>query len=129
MNVHSMGKYDDKIEERLFPEIDIKYVNAFNVALEKDGCCGNTRKYYMKTLRAVLNKAIKEKEASVSTYPFGNGGFEISKLEEETRKRYLLAEDLDLIKNSPQISLWNIHGGCFCFPITVLVSAMWIWLH
>lgn len=97
-----MGKYDDKIEERLFPEIDIKYVNAFNVALEKDGCCGNTRKYYMKTLRAVLNKAIKEKEASVSTYPFGNGGFEISKLEEETRKRYLLAEDLDLIKNSPQ---------------------------
>lgn len=100
--LHVMGKYDDKIEERLFPEIDIKYVNAFNVALEKDGCCGNTRKYYMKTLRAVLNKAIKEKEASVSTYPFGNGGFEISKLEEETRKRYLLAEDLDLIKNSPQ---------------------------
>lgn len=81
-----MGKYDDKIEERLFPEIDIKYVNAFNVALEKDNCGGNTRKYYMKTLRAVLNKAIKEKEASMSTYPFGKGGFEISQLEEETRK-------------------------------------------
>lgn len=59
--LHVMGKYDDKIEERLFPEIDIKYVNAFNIALEKDGCCGNTRKYYMKTLRAVLNKAIKRK--------------------------------------------------------------------
>ena len=28
--LHVMGKYDDKIEERLFPEIDIKYVNAFN---------------------------------------------------------------------------------------------------
>lgn len=100
--LHVMGKYDDKIEERLFPEIDIKYVNAFNVALEKDKCSGNTRKYYMKTLRAVLNKAIKEKEASLSTYPFGKGGFEISTLEEETRKRYLLSEDLNLIKNSPQ---------------------------
>ena len=100
--LHVMGKYDDKIEERLFPEIDIKYVNAFNVALEKDGCCGNTRKYYLKTLRALLNKAIKEKEASPTTYPFGSGGFEINSLEEETRKRYLLSEDLALLKDTPQ---------------------------
>ena len=65
-----------RMKERLFPEVDIKYVNAFNVALEKDNCCGNTRKYYLKTLRALLNKAIKEKEASPTTYPFGSGGFE-----------------------------------------------------
>ena len=53
---------------------------------KKDNCCGNTRKYYLKTLRALLNKAIKEKEASPTTYPFGSGGFEINSLEEETRK-------------------------------------------
>ena len=33
-----------RMKERLFPEVDIKYVNAFNVSLEKDNCCGNTRK-------------------------------------------------------------------------------------
>ena len=80
--LHVLGKYDKKIKERLFPEVDIKYVNAFNVALEKDNCCGNTRKYYLKTLRALLNKAIKENEASPTTYPFGSGGFEINSLEE-----------------------------------------------
>ncbi|MDR1562977.1 MAG: hypothetical protein LBS54_07875 [Dysgonamonadaceae bacterium] len=29
----------------------------------------------MKALRAILNKAIQEKEASASTYPFSKGGF------------------------------------------------------
>ena len=32
----------------------------------------------LKTLRAVINKAIKEKAASNNTYPFGKGGFEIN---------------------------------------------------
>lgn len=56
----------------------------------------------LKTLRAVINKAIKEKAASNNTYPFGKGGFEINKLAEETAKRYLLPTELELIKNSPQ---------------------------
>lgn len=80
----------------------MKYINRFNLEMEKDGCCGNTRKYYLKTLRAVVNKAIKEREASSNTYPFGKGGFEIGKLAEETAKRYLSPQDLELIKNSPQ---------------------------
>ena len=80
----------------------MKYINRFNLEMEKDGCCGNIRKYYLKTLRAVVNKAIKEREASSNTYPFGKGGFEIGKLAEETAKRYLSPQDLELIKNSPQ---------------------------
>lgn len=100
--LHVMSKYDVKIKERLFSEIDVKYINRFNLNMEKDGCCGNTRKYYLKTLRAIINKAIKEKEASQSTYPFGKDGFEINKLAEETAKRYLLLKDLMLIKNSFQ---------------------------
>jgi len=42
-----MGKYDDKIEERLFPEIDIKYVNAFNVALENSNRKTETASVYI----------------------------------------------------------------------------------
>ena len=97
-----LAKYDPKIKERVFSELDIKYINRFNLEMEKDGCCGNTRKYYLKTLRAVMNRAIKEHEASSRTYPFGKNGFEIGCLEEETEKRYLQPKDLELLKNSPQ---------------------------
>lgn len=95
-------KFDKKIKERVFSEIDIKYVNKLNMFMEKNGCCGNTRKICLKTIRAVMNKAIKEKEAPQETYPFGANGLEINRLAEETTKRYLLAQELELIKNSPQ---------------------------
>lgn len=101
-DLHLFCKYDSKAKERLFSEIDVKYINRLNMAMEKNGCRGNTRMHTLKTLRAVINKAIKEKAASNNTYPFGKGGFEINKLAEETAKRYLLPTELELIKNSPQ---------------------------
>lgn len=97
-----LEKYDKKIKERTFAEIDFKYVSAFNAALEKRGCCGNTRRIYLKPLSVILNKAIKEKKCSSDTYPFGKGGFELGKLAEVTEKRYLLPQELELIKKSPQ---------------------------
>lgn len=102
--LHILEKYDKKIKERLFSEIDIRYVNALNVALERDGCRGNTRFGYIKTLRLILNKAIVEKVMSKDTYPFGEGGFSVNSLKEETRKRYLMDKDLLLLKNTPQES-------------------------
>ena len=125
-----LAKYDDKIEERLFSELDVKYINRFNLEMEKDGCCGNTRKYYLKTLRAVINKAIKEREASLNTYPFGKGGFEIGKLAEETAKRYLSPHDLELIKNSPQqnpvleLSCRVFLFSYLCFGMSFIDEAM-----
>ena len=108
--------YDKKLSKRLFTEIDIKYVRDFDAFLQtpresvckytngttrtiqRKGCCGNTRKGYMKQLRSILNLAIEAKEASRTTYPFGKGGFEVAKLEEETEKRYLPADYLAKIK-------------------------------
>ena len=100
--LHILEKYDKKIKERLFSEIDLKYVNALNIALIKDGCCGNTRFGYIKAVRLMWNKAIKDNEAPQDIYPFGKGGFSVNSLKEETRKRYLTDEDLMLIKESPQ---------------------------
>ena len=82
--LHLLELFDDNFSERVFPEIDIKYVKAFDVFLQKRECKGNTRKFYFKALRAVLNKAIQDGEASESTYPFGKGGFSVASLEEET---------------------------------------------
>ena len=73
--LHVLELFDEKLPERVFPEIDIKYVKSFDVFLQKRECKGNTRKFYFKTLRAVLNKAIQDGEASETTYPFGKGGF------------------------------------------------------
>ncbi len=101
-DLHLFCLYDSKARQRLFSDIDVKYINRLNRAMEANGCCGNTRMHTLKTLRAVINKAIKEKEASPSTYPFGKGGFEVGKLAEETEKRYLLPAELEQIKNKPQ---------------------------
>lgn len=70
------------------------------VFLQKRECKGNTRKFYFKALRAVLNKAIQDGEASESAYPFGKGGFSVASLEEETMKRYLPHEDMEKLKNT-----------------------------
>lgn len=96
--LHMLTLFDSKITERVFGEIDIRYVKRFDTFLQKRGNKGNTRKYYFKALRAILNKAIQDGEASNTTYPFGKGGFKITDLEEETPKRYLPDEYLHTLK-------------------------------
>ena len=98
--LHMLELFDNKFDKKVFSEIDIKYVKAFDVFLQKRECKGNTRKFYFKALRAILNKAIQDKEASESTYPFGKGGFNVAALEEETAKRYLPHEDMDKLKHT-----------------------------
>lgn len=98
--LHVLELFDEKLSERVFPEIDIKYVKSFDVFLQKRECKWNTRKFYFKTLRAVLNKAIQDGEASETTYPFGKGGFSISSLEEETTKRYLPHDSMFKLKTT-----------------------------
>jgi integrase len=84
-----LKKNDPTFSERIFNEIDLKYVNKFSEFLDQRGCVGNTKKYYIKTLRSLINKAIKEGKASEVTYPFGKNGYSIADLEQETDKRYL----------------------------------------
>ncbi|HJC27123.1 MAG TPA: site-specific integrase [Candidatus Alistipes stercoravium] len=95
-----LKKYDRKLDQRLFSDIDLRYVRGFDTFLQKRGCCGNTRKFYFKALRAILNRAKAEGIGSEATYPFGPGGFEVAKLEEATDKRYLPADELAKIKST-----------------------------
>ena len=70
-----LRSYDRKLDQRLFSDIDLRYVRGFDMFLQKRGCCGNTRKFYFKALRAILNRANAEGVGSVATYPFGRGCF------------------------------------------------------
>jgi integrase len=121
--LHMLELFDKKFDNKLFSEIDIKYVRAFDVFLQtpretvytskkgntrivqRKGNSGNSRRIHFKTLRAVLNAAITENEASLSTYPFGKGGFQVAKLGEETEKRYLPSNQLAKVKAEPEIEL------------------------
>lgn len=93
-----LKKYDKKLSQRLFSDIDLRYVRGFDLFLQKRTCSGNTRRFYFKALRAILNLANAEGVGSVATYPFGKGGFEVAQLGEVTEKRYLPVEDLQRIK-------------------------------
>ena len=55
-----LRSYDRKLDQRLFSDIDLRYVRGFDMFLQKRGCCGNTRKFYFKALRAILNRANAE---------------------------------------------------------------------
>ncbi|MBV5343112.1 site-specific integrase, partial [bacterium] len=110
--------FDKKFDQKLFSEIDIKYIRAFDTFLQmpresvyistkgnkrvvqRKGNSSNSRMIHFRTLRAVINQAIEAKEANTTTYPFGKGGFEVAKLAEETEKRYLPSEYLLKIKNT-----------------------------
>lgn len=88
---------DKKFHQRIFFEIDLKYVKEFDLFLQKREYKGNTRKYYMQTLRSVLNRAIEDKVAD-ELYPFGKNGFSVAKLKETTLKRYLPHEKMEKLK-------------------------------
>ena len=95
-----LSQYDPKLNQRLFSDIDLRYVRGFDTYLQKRGCCGNTRRFYFKALRAVLNRANAEGIGYEATYPFGRGGFEVARLEEATDKRYLPAAELSKLKTA-----------------------------
>ena len=93
--------HNPKFGNLVFSELDLKYINSFHEYLYSErGCANNTIKYYMRALRALLNKAITNKEASETTYPFGKNGYSVAGLTEETEKRYLPGEYLDKLKTA-----------------------------
>ncbi|NEW84555.1 MAG: site-specific integrase [Mariniphaga sp.] len=93
-----LKKNDCTFSKRVFNEIDLKYVKKFSEFLDQRGCVGNTKKYYIKTLRSLINKAIKDGEASDVTYPFGKNGYSIASLAQETDKRYLPSQYIEKMK-------------------------------
>jgi integrase len=142
-----LAVFDKKLGQKVFSEIDIKYVRAFDTFLQmpresvyisskgnkrvvqRKGNSSNSRMIHFRTLRAVLNQAIEAKEASMATYPFGKGGFEVAKLAEETEKRYLPTEYLMKIKNTVSNTKNNEYArklflfSYFCYGISFVDMA------
>ena len=55
-----LKSYDRKLDQRLFSDIDLRYVRGFDMFLQKRGCCGNTRKFYFQGWRDSVNRHNEE---------------------------------------------------------------------
>lgn len=80
-----------------FNEIDYSFLKRFEEHLRKRGMMDNSISVYMRTIRALFNKAIKEKQCSQEYYPFKE--YQISKLKNETTPRAISKEAIIQIKN------------------------------
>lgn len=133
---HTLSKFDPKFLKRVWSEIDYSYVKRFDSKLETEGnkgkgCAGNTRVYYLKGLRNMYNRAIKDKCAAKTVYPFGkDGGFSIAALEEDTPKRYIKSKDLEKVKtevatNEYREKVRKIFMFCYyCYGMSIRDAAL-----
>ncbi len=83
-----------------FTDIDIAFLNRWETFLWKS-CSGNGISNYMRTLRALYNRAIDEGYCDREYYPFKNtfnrSGYNIKKLETKTQKRAMTEDEMNKI--------------------------------
>jgi len=82
-----------KEKDIAFKHIDARELNKFKDYLISKGSMPNTISVHLRTLRAIYNRAIKEKAVSENLYPFKNFPIKIH----STEKRAIQKEDIDKI--------------------------------
>lgn len=120
---------DFKSNTRLrFSDIDIIFLRKYEQHLKKKQIQGNSISNYMRTLRAVYNRAIGEDIADRLLYPFKNtfnpGGYQISDLETAPTKRAIKFDDLIKIKNYNTKELTSLHDAKMYFLFSFLARGM-----
>lgn len=93
-----------------FTDINVEFLNNYEAFLSKT-CSGNGISNYMRTLRAIFNRAISYGVIKADIYPFKNQqnrlGYQISKVETETHHRAL---DYEQLKKIEQYNAKGIYG-------------------
>ena len=84
-------------DQLLFSEIDYQLLEKFSNHLVKKGLKINSISNYIRTIRAIYNKAIKLKVVERSFYPF----YDISIKSEKTAKRAISKDDILKLKHTP----------------------------
>ncbi|MFN8285477.1 MAG: site-specific integrase [Chitinophagales bacterium] len=79
-----------------FNQIDWSWLCKFETDCIERGCKESTISNYLRTLRALFNRAIKDKIITLDIYPFRD--YKIGKLNLETQKRALRLEQIELIE-------------------------------
>lgn len=89
-------------ENLLFTDIDYKFLMAYENHLRQFGAEDGGVSTYMRTIRAVINEAIRRGVIESNRYPFSTqfnkNGYSISKLKVKMNPRALSADDLEKLK-------------------------------
>lgn len=87
-----------------FADLTPSKLESFAKFLSREGCAAGGVAAYMRTVRVVVNKAIKEGTMAREAYPFKtarNEGFDMAKWKSTHKPRALDAEDMDKLKAFP----------------------------
>lgn len=80
-----------------FSEITFRFLKKYETHLRSTGLKDTTISSYLRSLRAVINRAIKDDVCKQEYYPFNK--YKISDLDHTTEKRAISKEDIDKIFN------------------------------
>ncbi|MFI5187211.1 MAG: tyrosine-type recombinase/integrase [Chitinophagales bacterium] len=105
-----------KRQELTFDEIDYSYIDQFNTSLLAEGIKVNSISNYLRTIRSLFNKAIKERLIASDAYPFRD--FTI-KSEPTINRTLSIAEianiaNCSLMKDSPVWHYRNLFLLSYC---------------
>ena len=92
-----------------FEQIDFQFLDKYNKHLLRSGVKHNTAFFYMRTLRAFYNKAIKHKIVDRNLYPFHDITLKAEKTKKRAIDKLLIKEivDLNLAENTP---IWHVRN-------------------
>ena len=79
-----------------FTDIDQAFLHNYEIFLRKLGLSETSMSLYFRTLRALFNKAIKEKLIHLNAYPFKE--FSVAKFNTATKKRAITKEEIKSIE-------------------------------
>lgn len=111
-----------------FSDIDITFLRKYEQYLIKNNKAGNSISNYLRTLRALYNRAIGEDVADRLLYPFKNtfnpGGYQISELETVPVKRAIAKSELLKIISFETKELTALHDAKLYFIFSFLARGM-----
>lgn len=82
--------------ELMFRDINVNFLSKYEQYFKERGASDNGISFYMRTLRAVMNKAIAEGMCKKELYPFDK--YKVSSLNTKTVKRAISKEDIAKVK-------------------------------
>ncbi|NOU17747.1 MAG: site-specific integrase [Bacteroidales bacterium] len=80
----------------VFKEITYSFLKKYENYFLSKGATGNGISFYMRSLRAVFNRAIQEKVCKIEMYPFNS--YKIASLSSKTAKRAITRDEIEKIK-------------------------------
>lgn len=100
-----LKKYSNR-DDLTFEEVNYSFLKNFESHLQERGCKVNTISFYLRTIRSIFNRAIKDGVVREEYYPFKK----ITIRKEKTVKRAIYKDEIAAIKNldltsRPQIDL------------------------